>query len=132
MDRHKSTGGELNTILDVGCGPGIAVRTLAPSFVHAIGLDPSEGMISEARSLGGISSNGKAIRFEVSSAEELGSNLSPPIADGSVDLITAATAAHWFNMSGFWPRAAQILKPGGSVAIWTSSSLVRSPFLLVP
>ncbi|KAF2475303.1 S-adenosyl-L-methionine-dependent methyltransferase [Lindgomyces ingoldianus] len=127
IDYHTSNGGELNTILDVGCGPGTAVRTLAPRFSHAIGIDPSEGMITTARSLGGVSYNSEAIRFDISTAEDLGSNLSSPIPDGSVDLITAATAAHWFNMSGFWPRAAQVLKPGGSVAIWTSASLRVHP-----
>lgn len=84
-------------------------------------------MISTARSLGGVSSNSEPIRFDVSTAEDLTSNLSLPIPDGSVDLITAATAAHWFDMSGFWPRAAQVLRPGGSVALWTSSSVRIHP-----
>lgn len=127
IEQHTSTGGQLDTILDVGCGPGIAVRGLAPRFNHAIGLDPSEGMISTARELGDASSSSEPIRFAVSSAEEIGANLSPPILDGSVDLITAATAAHWFDMTQFWPRAAQVLKPGGSVAIWTSSTLKVDP-----
>lgn len=123
VDRHTSTGGHLNTILDVGCGPGIAVRALAPQFEYAIGLDPSEGMLTTARTLGGASSSSEPIRFEVSSAEELGSGLSPPIADFSVDLITAAAAAHWFDMSRFWPAAARVLKPGGSVALWSTGGV---------
>ncbi|CAL5871308.1 uncharacterized protein PFLUO_LOCUS5558 [Penicillium psychrofluorescens] len=118
IDHHLFTGGELTTILDVGCGPGNAVRDLAPHFIHAIGLDPSEGMISTARSLGGVSSNGQAIRFEMSTAEDLGSQSVPPIPNSSVDLIVAATAAHWFDMPRFWRRAAEILKPGGTVALW--------------
>lgn len=127
IDQHTATGGKLDTILDVGCGPGMAARMLAPRFSHAIGLDPSEGMISTARSLGGVSSTGEAICFDVSSAEDLGSDLSPRVQDGTVDLITAATAAHWFDMSKFWQRAAQILRPGGSVAIWTSSYMRTDP-----
>jgi trans-aconitate 3-methyltransferase len=127
LDHHTSTGGQLTTILDVGCGPGTAIRKLAPRFTHAIGLDPSEGMISTARSLGGVSSTSQPIRFEVSTAEDLGSQLSPPIPDSSVDLITAATAAHWFDMSRFWPCAAQLLKPGGTVALWTSSPMYAHP-----
>ncbi|KAI1418581.1 S-adenosyl-L-methionine-dependent methyltransferase [Hypoxylon sp. FL1857] len=123
VDNHTSTGGELDTVLDVGTGPGFAARGLAPHFAHVIGIDASEGMISAARSIGGVSSTSEPIRFEVSTAEELGSNLTPPIPDSSVDLITAATAAHWFNMSGFWPRAAEVLKPGGTVAIWTITAL---------
>ncbi|EDN08963.1 predicted protein [Histoplasma mississippiense (nom. inval.)] len=128
IDHHTSTGGQLDTIVDVGCGPGTAVRALAPYFAHAIGLDQSEGMISTARSLGGSTSSPSSpsssssssslssssssssssavpepINFQVSTAEDLGSQLSPPlIADNSVDLLTAAAAAHWFDMT---PRA---------------------------
>jgi len=124
LDHHTSTGGQLDTLLDVGCGPGTAIRALAPHFAHAIGLDPSEGMITAARSLAGTS---EPIRFEISTAEDLGWHLSPPVEDSSVDLITAATSAHWFNMSGFWPRAARVLKPGGTVAIWTTGDMQMDP-----
>jgi hypothetical protein len=71
-------------------------------------------MISTARSFGGVTSSSEPIRFDISSAEEL-----EGIANSSIDLITAATAAHWFDMSRFWPRAAAVLRPGGTVAIWT-------------
>ena len=128
LDYHKSNNGVLDTVLDVGCGPGIATRGLAPYFNHAFGLDPSQEMIATARSLGGVTSVMEPIRFEVSSAEELGSRSSPPIIAGaSVDVITAAAAAHWFDMDGFWPRAAQVLKPGGTIAFWLGSSMRVHP-----
>ncbi|KAJ5988201.1 hypothetical protein N7481_003411 [Penicillium waksmanii] len=120
IDYHVSTGGKLTTILDVGCGPGNAVRDLSSHFTQAIGLDPSEGMIKAARSLGGTSSDGSPIQFVISTAEELSAGTSLHLPDSSVDLIVAATAAHWFDMSLFWPRAAQLLKPGGSVALWAA------------
>ena len=44
-----------------------------------------------------------------------------------MDLITAATAAHWFDMDRFWPAAARVLKPGGSVAIWTAGEACMHP-----
>jgi SAM-dependent methyltransferase len=119
IDQHTSTGGQLNSILDVGCGPGVAIEALAPHFTHATGIDPSEGMIKNARLLTVTTSTSQPIRFEIGSAESLGTNLSPPVEDASVDLITASTAAHWFDMAKFWPAAARVLKPGGSVAIWT-------------
>jgi len=127
IDHHTSTGGKLDLLLDVGCGPGLAARSLAPHFTHVVGLDPSDGMLATARSLGGTTSGSEPIRYEVSSAEELGANLAPPIADGSVDLITAANSAHWFDMSGFWPAAARVLRPSGSVAMWTSGEIVADP-----
>ncbi|KAJ5176699.1 uncharacterized protein N7482_002576 [Penicillium canariense] len=120
LDQHTSTNGQLGTLLDVGSGPGNVARALGKHFAQAIGLDPSEGMVSTARSLGGTTSTSEPIRFELSTAEDLGTNLSPPIQDASVDLITAGNAAHWFDMPHFWSTAARVLKPGGSVALWTS------------
>jgi trans-aconitate 3-methyltransferase len=125
IDHHTSTGGQLNSLLDVGCGPGTAAIALAPHFAHATGLDPSEGMISNAREA--VSSTSAPIRFEISTAEDLGWHLSPPIEDSSVDLITASTAAHWFDMARFWPRAARVLKPGGTVAIWSTGPVRMHP-----
>jgi len=132
LDHHTSTGGQLDTLLDVGCGPGNATCSLAPHFAHAVGLDPSEGMISTARAAdsGVVTSTSEPVRFEISTAEELGTKLSSdPIQDSSIDLITAANAAHWFDISGFWPTAARILKPGGTVALWTSGPVRAHPTL---
>lgn len=127
IEHHSSTGGEFGCLLDVGCGPGTAAHNLAPHFTRAIGLDPSDGMIATARSLGHTASNAEPVRFEVSTAEELGQHLSPRIEDSSIDLITAATAAHWFDTSRFWKSAARVLKPQGSVAIWTSGEIRADP-----
>ena len=125
MDHHVSTGGQLDTVIDVGCGTGQAIRDLAPYFSNAIGLDPSEGMISTARET--AKSSASPIRFEISAGEVLGTDLKPPIADGSVDLITAATAAHWFDMARFWATAARVLKPGGTVALWARTAMAVDP-----
>ncbi|KAI4598060.1 hypothetical protein KJ359_003869 [Pestalotiopsis sp. 9143b] len=116
VDHHVATGGKLDLVVDVGCGTGQATRDLAPFFAHAVGLDASEGMINSARA--SVKSSASAPRFEVSAAEVLGTDLETPILENSVDLLTAATAAHWFDMDGFWHRAARVLKPGGTVALW--------------
>lgn len=125
VNYHVSTGGQLDTVVDAGCGTGQATRDLAPYFSNTIGLDPSEGMISTARET--AKSAASPIRFEVSAGEVLGTDLEPPIADGSVDLITAATAAHWFDMASFWATAARILKPGGTVALWARTAMAVDP-----
>lgn len=101
LQQHTSTGGKLDTLLDVGCGPRTATRTLGTRFQHVIGLDPSEGMITSAKELGGTSRSGESIHFAVSSAEVLSG-----VAEGSIDLLIAATAAHWFDLPAFWARAA--------------------------
>lgn len=127
VDHHTATGGQLDTLIDIGCGPGVAARALAPRFNHVFGLDPSEGMIATARSSGGESGSAEPIRFEVSTAESLGQHLSPPVPDASVDLITAANAAHWFDMPGFYAAAARVLKPGGSIALWGTGEVRVHP-----
>ncbi|KAI3334328.1 hypothetical protein F4824DRAFT_502119 [Ustulina deusta] len=81
---HTSTSGQLNTVLDIGCGTGQATLDLAPYFANAIGLDPLEGMIGTARA--SAESANLLVRFEVLAAEALGTELKPPVADGSVDL----------------------------------------------
>ena len=125
VNHHTSTGGQLGTVLDAGCGTGQATRDLVPYFTNAIGLDPSEGMIDAARAFS--TSAAAPIRFEVSPAEVLGTNLEPPIADGSVDLLTAATAAHWFDMARFWASAARVVRPGGTVALWARTAMDVDP-----
>ncbi|KAK0702229.1 S-adenosyl-L-methionine-dependent methyltransferase [Lasiosphaeris hirsuta] len=123
VDYHGSSGGQFDCLLDVGCGPGIAVRSLAPLFNHATAIDPSRGMIETAQALDSVPAKLGPIRFAVSTAEALGSDLSPPVHNGSVDLLVAATAAHWFDMAEFWKQAAQTVRVGGSVALWTSGSI---------
>jgi len=49
------------------------------------------------------------------------------VEDGSVDLLVVATAAHWFDLPRFWARAAQVVRPGGTVALWTHRGLQIHP-----
>ncbi|KAI7291590.1 UNC-50 family protein [Hortaea werneckii] len=45
----------------------------------------------------------------------------------SIDLVTVAMAAHWFQSPAFYLSAAQALRPGGTLAIWTTSSYFCHP-----
>lgn len=54
-------------------------------------------------------------RFRQSPAEDL------PFESGTVDLITAMTAAHWFDRPRFFKEADRVLKPGGCLALLSSS-----------
>ncbi|KAM0192374.1 hypothetical protein ACHAPI_008321 [Fusarium lateritium] len=115
---HHSTGGQNGNLLDVGCGPGTATQMLAPHFAVAYGVDPGESMITTATDLGGQTRAGDPIIYKLSTAENIDKIESIP--QSSVDMITAATAAHWFDIPRFWSAAARVLKPGGTVAIWTT------------
>ncbi|KAJ0153285.1 Uncharacterized protein HZ326_4290 [Fusarium oxysporum f. sp. albedinis] len=117
LNYHKSTNGETGCVLDVGCGPGTATQKLAPHFDVAYGVDPGESMIKTATELGGNTRTGAPIVYRLSMAENI--DKVDGIPHSSIDLITAATAAHWFDMPRFWTATAKVLKPGGTVAIWT-------------
>lgn len=116
VKHHCATGGQTGVVLDVGCGPGNATRDISSHFSRVVGADPGEGMIEVATELAGTTSTGAPIEWRVSSAEDI--DKIPDLKHGSVDMITAATAAHWFDMPKFWEAAGKLLKPGGTVALW--------------
>ncbi|KAF5630245.1 trans-aconitate 3-methyltransferase [Fusarium tjaetaba] len=117
LNYHRSTYGKSGCVLDVGCGPGTATQKLAPHFHLAYGVDPGDNMIKTAIALGGKTRTGDPIVYRLSTAEDIDKIKEVPYS--SVDMITAATAAHWFDVPRFWAAAAKVLKPGGTVAIWT-------------
>jgi trans-aconitate 3-methyltransferase len=133
VNEHKSTGGLLNVLVDVGCGPGQATRALAPYFEHVIGADPGANMIEAAKgaNVDIATKSGESIVYEVCGAEELSHLDALKKYSGHglecVDLITAATAAHWFDMPKFWTQASKILKPGGSVILWCGAGYTCNP-----
>jgi hypothetical protein len=90
-------------------------------------------MIDTAKELGGKTKPGGDVEFVISAAEEISQIKGLEL--GSVDLLTSAMAvglcrwifltvtddhqAHWFDMTKFWAEAAKVVKPGGTVALWT-------------
>ncbi|KAF1357356.1 S-adenosyl-L-methionine-dependent methyltransferase [Lizonia empirigonia] len=102
--------GRRRLCVDLGTGHGLIPRFLASSFDHAVGLDPSAGMVAEAKER---SKNFANLRFLQSSAEHM-----PMIADNSVDMVTAGQAAHWFNHTDVFQELQRILRPQGTLAYW--------------
>ncbi|TBU31471.1 S-adenosyl-L-methionine-dependent methyltransferase [Dichomitus squalens] len=123
---ERAKGARWDLAIDVGCGTGQATVELTP-FKRVIGLDPSAKMIEQAREsvrtrLAGLDLSTQ-IEFEQSSAEEL-----KPLQDGSVDLLTAAQACHWFNWDRFWPEVARVLRKDGTLAVWGYSEFRLSRY----
>ncbi|KAF7325291.1 S-adenosyl-L-methionine-dependent methyltransferase [Mycena venus] len=131
LSQHKNNGGQ-SDLLDVGCGTGSVARDLGRFFDRAMGVDPGEKMIDTARGIGGKTRSGGEVEYRVCGAEDI--DKVEQIAEGSVDLVVAAMAAHWFDMSKFWAAAARVLKPGGSVQQILShlEDATLAPYVLEP
>ncbi|XP_041807262.1 putative methyltransferase DDB_G0268948 [Chelmon rostratus] len=93
--------------VDLGCGTGQNSRLMSPHFQEVVGIDISEHQLEEARAVPGYPN----ITYRKGTAEEL------PFPDASVDLLTAASAAHWFHQSRFLAEAGRVLKPLGCMAL---------------
>lgn len=91
--------------VDCGCGTGQIAESLSSRFGKVFGVDVSKDQLAHAF-------RAPNIEYVNRGAEDLNF-----LADGSVDLITAGTAYHWFDSDRFWNEARRVLKPGGVVAI---------------
>ena len=61
------------------------------------------------------------VSYRVGRAEDSG------LEDGSVDIVTAAQAVHWFDQPRFCAEARRVLRARGLVAIWTYVLFEISP-----
>jgi SAM-dependent methyltransferase len=108
-------------VADVGSGTGKLTELLLAAGARVLAVEPNAGMREAAeRLLGAI----PGFRSVDGTAEASG--LEP----GSVDLVTAAQAFHWFDQAAARVEFARILKPGGSVAlVWNERDDDASEFL---
>jgi SAM-dependent methyltransferase len=102
--------------VDVGCGNGQLTQLLAPYFDRVIGLDPSADQIANAVP-------NARIHYECAPAERL------PVPDASASLVTAAQAAHWFDLPAFYREVRRIAVPGAVVALVSYGVLNLEPAL---
>jgi demethylmenaquinone methyltransferase/2-methoxy-6-polyprenyl-1,4-benzoquinol methylase len=94
-------------VLDIATGTGLVARealaTVGPTGV-VIGLDPSAGMLGEARSLG------------IPLVRALGERL--PCADASFDFVSMGFALrHVADLDALFAEIRRVLKPGGTACI---------------
>ncbi len=90
--------------LDCGCGSGQFSRLLAREFRQVVGIDASAAQIGRARAAA-------RVHYRTAPAEHSG------LDDASVDLLTAAQAAHWFALDAFYAEARRVLRRRGCVAL---------------
>lgn len=91
---------------DCATGTGQAAVELAARFSQVLATDASSSQIAAASPCANV-------RYLVAPANASG------LADQSVDLITVAQALHWFELDSFYAEVRRVLKPEGTVAVWT-------------
>lgn len=90
--------------VDVGCGSGQLTRQLGEHFDAVIGFDPSEDQIAH-------STPREHVNYACAPAEDL------PLPSRSASLITAAQAAHWFDLPKFYAEVRRIAEPNAILAL---------------
>lgn len=111
-----STAPDKRLAVDVGCGNGQLTQLLAPYFDKVVGLDPSMDQIANA-------SPNARIDYQCAPAERL------PLPDACASLITAAQAAHWFDLPAFYREARRIALPGAVLALVSYGVMKLDPAL---
>ncbi|MCU1715536.1 class I SAM-dependent methyltransferase [Pseudomonas sp. 5P_3.1_Bac2] len=90
--------------IDVGCGNGQLSQQLATHFQRVLGVDPSAEQIQHAVVQPGLS-------YLTAPAEQL------PLAEHSASLISAAQAAHWFDLPRFYAEVRRVAAPQALLAL---------------
>ncbi|HZR15580.1 MAG TPA: class I SAM-dependent methyltransferase [Acidimicrobiia bacterium] len=106
-----------SSVLEVGCGTGLATRSLAAIGCAVTAVEPGPGMAAVARERLASFPN---VAVEVSSFEEWDDR------GRRFDVVLAASAWHWVDPSIGWQPARDVLRPGGWMAL-LGKLVVRRP-----
>lgn len=109
-------------VADVGSGTGILTALFLANGNQVYAVEPNEAMRQAAeQALGGnagfVSINGRAE--------------ATTLADGSIDLVVAGQAFHWFDAAACRMEFGRILRPGGFVALAWNARAYRDDPLMV-
>ena len=112
-----------HTIADVASGTGIWTRMLLENGNRVFAVEPNQEMRRAGERLLSTFPN------LISTAGNAEATMLP---NGSVEFVTAAQAAHWFDRGAARQEFVRILKPSGwLVLLWNERLIHRTPFLRV-
>ena len=94
------------TVADMGAGTGIFSQALLELGFTVYAVESSSAMLDAAQAHLGDQAGFHAI---AATAEQSG------LPENTIDLVTAASAFHWFHTQAFQAECRRILKPGGRV-----------------
>jgi SAM-dependent methyltransferase len=106
-----------SSVLEVGCGTGQATRALAARGYAVTAVEPGAGMAALARQRLAAFPD---VTFENSAFEEWDDR------GRRFDVLVAASSWHWVDPSVGWPRAHDVLRPGGWLAL-IGNVVIREP-----
>ena len=110
-----------SVIADIASGPGIFTRMVLENGNRVYGVEPNADMRRAGEEF---------LRAYPRFASVAGTAESTTLADHSVDLITAAQAAHWFDRPQARREFIRIGRPGGwMVLLWNERRTGSTPFL---
>jgi SAM-dependent methyltransferase len=98
--------GKRELAVDCATGSGQAAVGLAAHFDCVVGTDGSVEQLHNAQPH-------ERVKYVANLAEQLA------FKDESVDLMSAAQAAHWFDHEKFYREVRRVLRPQGVLALWT-------------
>jgi SAM-dependent methyltransferase len=106
-ERLRSFAGveRFGKVLDVGCGTGHSSIALAEIADQVTAIDPSPSMLAAAQPK-------MNVHYQAGVAEHL------DFTAAEFDLISAASALHWFNQEQFYRECRRVLASGGLLAIY--------------
>ncbi len=99
--------------VDVACGTGRYTELLCQRLPKDSGIVAVDGNMKMLRVLNGLRPQGGLILPVRARAEDL------PVRGRSVDWVTTFNAVHHFDLRLFLSKAAEVLKPGGKLFIYT-------------
>lgn len=117
-DLSEITGlGEGSRVLEVGCGTGQATRSLAALGCRVTAVEPGEDLAALARR--NLADFGN-VEIETARFEDWD--------DGGrrFDVLVAASSWHWVDLAIGWPKARDVLNPGGWMAL-LGNAVARRP-----
>jgi SAM-dependent methyltransferase len=110
-----------SVVADIASGTGLFTRMLLETGSEVFGVEPNPEMRAAGEHYLSEFSNFKSID---------GTAEATTIAGHSVDIVTAAQAAHWFDQTKARAEFLRILKPGGwLVLLWNEPRKDSTPFL---
>ena len=110
-----------SVVADIGSGTGLSAELFLKNGNTVIGIEPNDEMRAAGEKLLANYPNFKSIK---ASAEQT------TLPNGSVDLVIAGQAFHWFDIAKARVEIQRILKPGGYCAlIWNDRKIGEAGFL---